>query len=225
VTAQETRPALVIFDLAGTTVEDRGQVPEAFAAALAEQGVVVSPDTLAGVRGASKRQSIERLVPDGPGRGARAEAAFTSFQRHLAERYAAGVRPVQGAEDAFRWLKTLQIRVALNTGFDRATTALLLAALGWDHGVADAVVCGDDVSEGRPAPYLIFRAMEATGTHGVDRVASVGDTLLDLEAGRNAGVRWNIGVLSGAHGRDRLEQAPHTHLVEHVGLLRRLFEG
>jgi len=215
----------VVFDLAGTTVEDRGQVPDAITAALAEQGIVVSPDALAGVRGASKRQAIERLVPDGPGRRARADAAFASFQRHLADRYADGVRPVPGAEDAFRWLKTQKIRVALNTGFDRATTALLLAALGWDHGVADAVVCGDDVREGRPAPYLIFRAMEATSTHGVDRVANIGDTVLDLDAGRNAGVAWNIGVLSGAHGRDRLEQAPHTHLLPDVGHLRRLLEG
>jgi phosphonatase-like hydrolase len=217
-------PALVVFDLAGTTVEDRGQVPAAFTSALAEQGIAVSPEMLASVRGASKRQAIERLVPDGPGRGARAEAAFASFQRHLADQYSETVRPVPGAEDAFRWLRAQQVRVALNTGFDRATTALLLAALGWTHGVADAVICGDDVSEGRPAPFLIFRAMEATGTHRVDRVANVGDTVLDLEAGRNAGVRWNVGVLSGAHGRDRLERAPHTQLVPDVGHLRRLFE-
>jgi phosphonatase-like hydrolase len=217
-------PALVIFDLAGTTVDDRGQVPEAFTAALAEQGIDVSPETIAGVRGASKRQVLAQLVPEGPGHGARAEAAFASFQRHLAERYAAGVRPVPGAEGAFRWLKTRQVRVAFNTGFDRTTTTLLLSALGWDQGVADAIVCGDDVSEGRPAPYLIFRAMEATATRRVDLVANVGDTVLDLEAGRNAGVRWNIGVLSGAHGRERLEQAPHTQIVPDVGHLRRLFE-
>jgi phosphonatase-like hydrolase len=217
-------PALVVFDLGGTTVEDRGQVPAAFTAALAEHGIAVSAEMLASVRGASKRQAIERLVPDAPGRGARAEAAFASFQRHLADRYSETVRPVPGAEDAFRWLKAQQVRVALSTGFDRATTALLLAALHWSHGVADAVICGDDVSEGRPAPFMIFRAMEATGIYRVDRVANVGDTVLDLEAGRNAGVRWNVGVLSGAHGRDRLERAPHTQLVPDVRHLRRLFE-
>jgi|SRR5579864_2552702 len=219
----ETIPALVVFDLAGTTVEDRGEVPAAFTAALAEQGIAVSPEMLVSVRGASKRQAIERLVPDAPGRGARVEAAFSSFRRHLAHRYSESVHPVPGAEDAFRWLRARRVRVALNTGFDRTTTAMLLSALGWDRGLTDAVVCGDDVSEGRPAPFLIFRAMEATGTHRVDRVANVGDTVLDLEAGRNAGVGWNIGVLSGAHGRDRLEQAPHTQLVPDVGHLQGLF--
>jgi phosphonatase-like hydrolase len=113
--------------------------------------------------------------------------------------------------------------VALNTGFDRDMTGLLLNALGWSDGIVDAVVCGDDVLQGRPAPYLIFRAMEATAVSSVHRVANVGDTTLDLQAGYNAGVRWNIGVLSGAHDRQSLETAPHTHLLSSVTEVTRLW--
>jgi phosphoglycolate phosphatase-like HAD superfamily hydrolase len=85
------------------------------------------------------------------------------------------------------------------------------------------VVCGDDVTQGRPAPYLIFRAMEATGASSVHSVANVGDTTLDLQAGHNAGVRWNVGVLSGAHDRQALERAPHTHLLLSVAELTGLW--
>jgi len=53
----------------------------------------------------------------------------------------------------------------------------------------------------------------------VHRVASVGDTALDLQAGYNAGVRWNVGVLSGAHDRRALESVPHTHLLPSVAEL------
>jgi phosphonatase-like hydrolase len=106
--------------------------------------------------------------------------------------------------------------VALTTGFDRDVTALLLTALRWDRDVVDAVVCGDDVRQGRPAPYLLFHAMEATGVANVRQVANVGDTTLDLSAAQNAGVRWSIGVLTGAHERARLESAPHTHIVASV---------
>jgi phosphonatase-like hydrolase len=113
--------------------------------------------------------------------------------------------------------------VALNTGFDRQMTGLLLGALGWADGLVDAVVCGDDVTRGRPAPYLIFRAMETTGASSVHRVANVGDTTLDLQAGHNAGVRWNIGVLSGAHDRKTLESVPHTHLLPSVAEVTRLW--
>jgi phosphonatase-like hydrolase len=121
-----------------------------------------------------------------------------------------------GARAIFQRLHAAGVRVALTTGFDREVTSLLLGALGWDHGVVDAVVCGDDVRQGRPAPYLIFHAMEATAVTSVHRVAAVGDTTSDLLAGHHAGVAWNIGVLSGAHGRAELLKAPHTHLVASV---------
>ena len=85
--------------------------------------------------------------------------------------------------------------------------------------LADAVVCGDDVALGRPAPFLIFRAMEQTGVTSVHQVMCVGDTVLDLQAGHNAGVRYVVGVLSGAHGKEQLETAPHTHLVASVAAL------
>ena len=56
---------LVIFDMAGTTVRDDGQVPEAFTAALAEYGVGVSPEVIRALRGASKREAIQGLLPKG----------------------------------------------------------------------------------------------------------------------------------------------------------------
>jgi phosphonatase-like hydrolase len=111
------------------------------------------------------------------------------------------------------------VRVALTTGFDRDVAGLLLGAVGWDDRVIDAVVCGDDVPQGRPAPYLIFRAMERTGVVCTRRVVNVGDTALDLESGWNAGVGGNLGVLSGAHGREQLETQPHTRLIGSVAEL------
>jgi phosphoglycolate phosphatase len=219
-----TLPDLVVLDLAGTTVEDRGQVPEAFAAALAEHGLAVSPEQLAAVRGSSKREAIAALVPPGDGHAARSASAYAAFQRALSRRYdATGVRAVAGAEDAVRWLAARGVRVALDTGFDRAITDLLLERLGWRTGFADAVVCGDDVAHGRPAPDLILAAMQRTAITDPSRVASVGDTTLDLRAGAAARVRWNVGVLSGAHPRARLETAPHTHLVDSVAALPSLF--
>jgi phosphonatase-like hydrolase len=217
-------PDLVIFDMAGTTVEDAGQVPAAFTAALAEQEIVVSPQEVNAVRGASKRQAIFSLTPEGPDRAERAATTYAAFVRHLTAEFARGVRPVTGAVDTFRWLRERKVKIALNTGFDREITNLLLAALGWQSGVVDAVVCGDEVSAGRPAPYLIFRCLETAGVTSVHRVAAVGDTVLDLQAGHHAGVRWNIGVLSGAHRREQLEREPHTHLIAHVGELPQLWQ-
>ena len=215
---------LVIFDLAGTTVEDRGQVPEAFTATLAEQGIQITPDQITSVRGLSKRQALYQLIPAGPERGRLVEQTYASFRAHLAHKYECeGVLAIAGAESVFRSLRERDIRVAVNTGFDGEITELVLRTLGWAEGVVDAVVCGDDVPQGRPAPYLIFRAMEKTSAGSVHRVANIGDTVLDLQAGYNAGVRWNIGVLSGAHDRQTLQSAPHTHLLPSVAELPHLW--
>lgn len=211
--------ALVVFDLAGTTVHDGGEVVAAFTGALEAEGVEVSADALARVRGASKREAIRSFFPDNAAGGRSADAAYAAFRERLRAGLARDARPVDGACETFDALRAVGIRIALNTGFDRDITGLLLESLGWRDGVAEAIVCGDDVPEGRPAPYMIFRAMELTRTASVHQVANVGDTALDLLAGHHAGVRWNIGVLTGAHDAARLAQAPHTHLAASVAAL------
>lgn len=211
--------ALVVLDMAGTTVRDAGQVPQAFTSALAAHGVAVTPQAINSLRGASKRLAILNLLPESADRAARAGQVYATFVEHLARAFDGTVEPIPGARAAIDELRGAGIRVALNTGFDRGTTHLLLDALRWRDGVVDAVVCGDEVAQGRPAPYMIFRCMEATGVVDVRRVASAGDTVLDLQAGHNAGVALNIGVLSGAHGRDQMQPLPHTHLLDSVAAL------
>lgn len=213
---------LVVCDMAGTTVRDAGQVPKAFTSALAAHGIAVTPQAINSLRGASKRLAILNLIPACEDREKRSEEVYATFVQHLASVFNGTVEPVPGAREAIDTLRSRGVKVALNTGFDRETTDLLLEALHWRKGVVDAVVCGDEVPLGRPAPYMIFRCMEATGVVDVRRVANAGDTVLDLQAGHNAGVALNIGVLSGAHGRDQMLPLPHTHLLNSVAELPQL---
>lgn len=214
--------ALVVFDMAGTTIEDSGQVPEAFTTVLRKHGIEITDDALRAVRGASKRDAIRHFVSQH--HTARVDALtdeiFNDFRDYLSGLFkAGGVKPVAGAADTFKWLRGRGIKIALNTGFDRLTADLIVDAVGWKTGVADTILCGDDVAQGRPAPYLIFRSMEKTGVTSVHQVMCVGDTVLDLQAGRNAGARYIVGVLSGAHKKEQLKQEPHTHLIASVAAL------
>jgi phosphonatase-like hydrolase len=221
---------LVIFDMAGTTIEDTGQVPEAFTTVLHSHGIDITDEALRAVRGASKREAIRYFLEQQSTAGdldlsARTEHIFAEFRQCLATIYAdRGIRAIPGATDTFARLHQLGVKVALNTGFDRVITELILQAVGWEKDTVDAIVCGDDVQQGRPAPYLIFHAMEMAGVISVQRVANVGDTVLDLQAGRNAAVRWNIGVLSGAHSKEQMEREEHTHLLPSVATLLSLWE-
>ena len=214
---------LVVSDMAGTTVKDSGEVARAFSAALADHGIEASSTQINAVRGASKREAIATLVAPKYGSDAgRVEAVYADFKKHLQRVFTREAEPVAGAVDTFAWLRERGIKLALNTGFDRDITTLLIDALGW-RDAADAVICGDDVPQGRPAPYMIFRAMEVTGAMDVRHVLNVGDTVSDLRAARNAGAGLSVGVLSGAHTREQLTREPHTHLLDSVADLPALW--
>ena len=221
-----TLPSLVIFDMAGTTIEDRGEVPAAFAATLADHGITIGADEITRMRGGSKRQAIrnfvaDRLREDSPTRRALEDEIYANFRRKLAQAYTTGgVRPIEGAASAIYSLRARGIKVALTTGFDRDIATLLLSTIGWTRNTVDAVVCGDDVTNGRPAPDMILLAMKLTGVPDAAQVANVGDTAFDLESGARAGVMWNIGVLSGEHTREALERAPHTAIIRSIDDLR-----
>jgi phosphoglycolate phosphatase len=215
---------LVVCDMAGTTVEDRGEVAVAFRTTMAAHGIEASDDEISAVRGASKREAIRRLVESrqGPTTAEHVEAVYAVFKQELQRVFTRDVRPIAGAEETFAWLAARGIGCVLNTGFDRDITDILVHALGWRDRAA-AVICGDDVPLGRPAPYMIFRAMEATGTVSVDHVLNVGDTVSDLQAAHNAGVRASVGVLSGAHRREKLTREPHAALIGSIAQLPALF--
>jgi phosphonatase-like hydrolase len=203
---------LVIFDIAGTTIDVGRDIERLLRTTLQGCGVALTDRQIAAVRGASKREAIaELLSAHAPDRLPEIDAVYSRFREGL-DAAAREFRPMAGAEAAIGQLRATGRRIAFNTGFDSATTTTILDGVGW-RDLADIVVCGDEVPAGRPAPYLIFRAMERARVRSVRRVATVGDTVLDLEAGWNAGVAMNVGVWSGAHSREMLAGAPHTHLI------------
>ncbi len=212
--------ALAVFDMAGTTIEDTGVVPRAFEAALAAHGLTTGAQQLDAVRGAAKREAIRTLVCAQRGeRGldALSAAVYARFVAELDQRFrAGGARPIAGAREVFDLLRARGVRIALNTGFDRETQQLVLAAVGWQEGVADALICGDDVPAGRPAPHMIHLAMQRTGVTVPQRVLNVGDTVLDLQTAINAGCGLSVGVCSGAHSREQLQQVAHSALLQSV---------
>jgi phosphonatase-like hydrolase len=207
---------LVIFDLAGTTIRDDGRIPAAFAAVLGKHGIVISDSILQEIRGGAKREIIAQFVKTDE----MADKIYTEFRNHLFAAYENnGVREISGASAIFSQLKQRGIKIALNTGFDRALTEIIVKTARWQRNLFCAIVCSDDVKRGRPFPDMILKAMQICGITSANRVLNVGDTALDLQAGHRAGVRMNVGVLSGAHDRQRLEKEPHTHIVESITAL------
>ena len=216
------RPLLVVTDLMGTTLRDDGAVLPAYHAAFAECAIPFTEEELAAKRGAHKlslfTEFAARRYPadDAAKRGAAALGVFEKQLRHFLA--GGGGTPLDGAEEAVSRLRKAGIKVALTSGFDRGLIADIVKHCGWGE-LFDAVVYPDEVPAGRPAPYLIFQAMQKVRVEPVKRVAAIGDTVLDLQAGTNAGAGWVIGVLSGAADAETLGKTPHTHLLPSIAEL------
>jgi phosphonatase-like hydrolase len=199
---------LAVLDIAGTTVDEHGAVYRALAEATG-----VSEDDVVPWMGADKREAIAALTGK---TGQAVTDTFNEFRRLLAEFYE--LKPpvaLHGVPETIDKLRLNGVKVALTTGFDRDVTTSILTTLRWEDKV-DAVICTDDVPAGRPAPYMIFRAMEATGVVNVSRVLVAGDTTRDLEAGTNAGAGMVIGVLTGGQNAATLGAVRHTHILPSV---------
>jgi phosphoglycolate phosphatase len=217
---------LVACDMAGTTIDEHGDVYEALAQCVEETGAATTPEAVQEWMGADKVEAITALIQAGGGTPdpVTVAAAFTRFKELLGQFYDANP-PValEGVEEAFRELRSQGVKVALTTGFSRDVVEPLLTRLGWAVAVPgatmgepgtvlDAVVCSDDVAAGRPAPHMIHRAMELTGVQDVRAVIAAGDTVNDLAAANNAGVTA-VGVLTGKLDRQALAAHPHHHIL------------
>ncbi|WP_449283704.1 phosphonatase-like hydrolase [Leucobacter sp.] len=220
---------LAVFDMAGTTIDDGGAVYQALRRAVEETGVAVSPADLQTWMGTEKRAAITALIELGggdPTPAGKVDAAFERFRAILDELYTAEPpTPIDGVPEAIAALRASGAKVALTTGFSVDVAERILDRLGWVVGEGsapaaavrvDALVCGDEVAAGRPAPYMIHRAMERTGTLSVSEVLVAGDTAVDVQAGAHSGAAITIGVLSGKLARDAFEGQPCTELLGSV---------
>jgi phosphonatase-like hydrolase len=213
------QPLLVVTDLMGTTLRDDGAVLPAYRAAFAECAIPFTEEELAAKRGAHKLSLFTEFAARryaANDAAARAKTALDVFEKQFRHFLATGGgTPIEGAEEAIARLRKAGIKVVLTSGFDRGLIADIVKHCGWGE-LFDAIVYPDEVPAGRPAPYLIFQAMQKTLVQPVARVATIGDTILDLQAGTNAGAGWVIGVLSGAADAETLGRTPHTHLLPSI---------
>jgi phosphonatase-like hydrolase len=217
---------LACIDMAGTTVRDDGLVEQAFTVAFAGEGV--APGTpqhermLAVVRKTMGQSRIEvfRLLLDGDER--RAQAANETFEEAYGLLVDEGaVLPIPGAIEAIKTLRANGIKVALTTGFARATQEAIIDALGW-WGQVDLVLSPADAGRGRPFPDFMLVSALKLGVEDVRRMVVVGDTPLDLIAGQRAGAGLLVGVLTGAGDRQALQAAGAHEVIGSIGSLPRL---
>ena len=215
---------LAALDMAGTTVDEGGLVYSAVEAAVAEAvGSPVPAELMSQWKGTSKEEAIAGLLAAMGANHSRARVrtVYDVFAAKLEEAYGATPpAPIPGVLQMFETLRQARVKVALQTGYSAPVANSIMSGLDWKVGeTVDALVTSDTVAASRPAPYLIFHAMEITGVTDVRRVLTAGDTPNDLAAGMNAGAGFVVGVPTGSFTRSQLAAEPHTHILDSAASL------
>jgi len=211
--AWDGRVHLVIFDMAGTTVDDGiDSVPlvlKSYDDAFRRYGVTVPMEVLNEQRGKDKWAVIRELG------GERAKEIYTFFINVLLGN-TDRVGEVPDASGVFRFLRGKGIRVALNTGFPQKVAEGILEHLGWEReGLIDAWTCSEAEGKSRPDPAMIHALMVRLDVEDPRKVVKIDDTAKGIEEGLNAGV-VTLGVLTGTQTRERLLQAKPHGILESV---------
>ncbi len=212
---------LVVFDIAGTTVSDKGNINEFFRDAFLNAGMTVDAADVNTVMGYRKKEAIEIIVKKyKPGFEKDADfidAIHEDFTKQMVNFYEndEALSALPYAEKVFKELHSNKIKVALNTGFTRAITTPILRRLGWDKAsFIDEIICSDEVPEGRPHPYMIQQLMRKLNISNAEDVVKVGDTTVDILEGKNAGCWIVVAVTTGAYSKENLLRYQPDYILD-----------
>lgn len=202
---------LVVFDLAGTTVDHGCIAPvAAFVNGFKEFGVDISIEQARAPMGMEKRAHIRAIGEMADvasqwlsvhGRGLEEtdiDAMYHAFVPGLLTVLPENSELIPGTISCVQELEQRDIRVAATTGYFREATAIVLEQTAKAGFIPQASCCATEVPEGRPAPWMIYHCMQALGVYPAQCVVNVGDTPVDVESGCNAGV-WSIGVTASGN--------------------------
>ena len=196
----------VVFDWAGTVVDHGSLGPMGvFVEAFAEFGVTITIAEARGPMGIAKRPHVaallampriatewERVRGSAPNE-ADVDAVYDVFVPKniaVAARYA---DLVPGAAEVARDLRELGLKIGTTTGYTHEIMNEIVpvaARLGFDP---DCVVCTGDAPDGRPTPFLLYRAFLDLAVWPASACIKVDDTEVGIAEGLNAGC-WTVGV-------------------------------
>lgn len=206
-------PTVLLYDWDNTLADGWAAITAALNATFAEFAMPFwsEAETKARVR-VALRDSFPVMF------GGRWERARDIFYAAFARYHLDSVRPMPGAAEA------LAAGVAWPQGVVSNKSGAYLRAevtrLGW-HGYFRTVIGAGDAAADKPDPAPILLALEHVGHRASPSIWYLGDTALDMQTARAAGV---TAVLIGdaSHDGGVAQAAPHLHFTSASDLAARL---
>lgn len=225
----------VIFDWAGTLIDHGSLAPVAvFQEVFATEKINVTLGECRIPMGIAKREHINAMLSM-----PRINEAFSAINGHapndsdLERMYDTFLHinedvvmnyvvPITGAAKCFSYLRERDIKIGSTTGYGRALMSRVLARAAEEGLIPDTVVCGDELIEARPSPFMMYQNFINLGVYPPKAVIKVDDTLPGIAEGISAGTLTVGLTLSGnatgltedelrACATDKIEQMHKKH--------------
>ncbi len=196
----------VILDWAGTTVDFGSFAPTAvFLRLFEERGVPITAADARSGMGLMKKDHLRTILArpsvaaawearhGSPASEADIDGLFEDFvpmQIAVVKDFA---EPIPGCLEAIEEIRERGIKIGSTTGYIRSMMDVLMPVAKEKGYEPDFVVCPDEVPNGRPFPWMVYQNMMNLNVFPVEAVVKVGDTLIDIEEGLNAGT-WTVGL-------------------------------
>ena len=177
----------VIFDMDGTLLDTQRICISAWEYAGRQQGFKGAGEHIPNVCGMNLNGSLKYIRDNFPGVD---PEKFKEDSREYIERNGV-VEYKDGAEELLKFLKANGIKIALATGTSRPSVMHHLKAVDAEK-YFDAVICGGDVQNGKPAPDIFLLAAEKLGADPRDCIV-LEDSANGINAAVAAGMRC-IGI-------------------------------
>jgi len=214
----------LLFDLDGTLVDSRADLINSVNLMLEELGRRPLPDSrVFSFIGEGARLLVERALratQEGEPETADVDLALKTFQRHYREHLLDQTRVYPEVEETLDRLGCLPKAVVTNKPYE--FTVALLDGIGLLNQF-QVILGGDSLPERKPSPMMLLEAAHRCDVR-VSNCLMVGDSRVDVEAGRSAGMK-TCGYIPGFRGRTELAEAGADYLIERFSELRMLIES
>ncbi len=147
---------------------------------------------------------------------------YHRFKAHAAQIMIRDSVLCPGAEEVLNWLKEVGVRTGLVSTKGSDQIAGIFAKYGLRDGLFP-IIGGQDVTKNKPDPEGLNLALEQLGL-GKDEVLFCGDTVIDAETAKRAGVDF-CAVLNGTTPAEAFGEYPHVHIAPDLADLLDWFQN
>ena len=214
---------MLICDMAGTTIQEKGIVYNSLYRTIKLVHPNLQKKDIKQFSGAKKREVIKffvnKMKMDSP------EVVINNldseFNYFLKKEYQENpsVQLIDpNLPNFFNALRDQNIKICLNTGYNKNIQNLLIDKLGLLDCIDD-YISSEEVDRGRPYPYMIERLMSRNDIVCPQEVIKIGDSIADIKEGKNAGCK-TVGVLSGAGSKVELKKHNPDFIIDNIMDLR-----